>query len=609
MNDPYGQLGLPPVQAPRAVDESTQAAVDAYLAMSQQTPQASPQEVSQPPKEQQLTLGGIADAVGSMGAGLLGQAASGAAVFGQAVGQGLTAPQMAGEKDFPLWKPEVPTTEQSMTAGMGLTGIALRGLRADSEALKETEKTIKDFFGYDLSEGGEYALGQMGEAMQAIDEATGISKLFNAASDAITDFTLDTTNSPELAALGGTVPELAAELFGYDRLVALKNMSPRYIALRRMIEENVPHADVAAKTMDGRGFIVDRRSGINAMRQGFEKGDIASIVTGSSYDKQLFREMIDRYKQNRDMTELAALNPTSGIFGQRLQERVSDLFKLNKKFAADQNKLVMNLDKSLLDGDMVENAVQQFYVDLAQKFGVSKWKHDPKTGKYTLDFNDTDLEAFGASQKSIRAITSKLQRTDFSDPMQVHSAKRFIDNFIDYTGKDPAKLLDAQSKASIKQLRGQLDEILDNTYPEYKKINEQLSQSLGVIDAWKKYLPKGYEIDSSTTANALGVEFRKIGTNYKAGQLQPADIAQIEKFLKENGIVYPDNLFKQHTFIRMLYDKVGNEKKGSLQGIAQGMLTGNKAQVGAEIVRKALDTAMLRNPDKALKALEALVAE
>jgi hypothetical protein len=211
-----------------------------------------------------------------------------------------------------------------------------------------------------------------------------------------------------------------------------------------------------------------------AISGGFDEGFVQQVKTSAPADKQRIRKMLRIAKISLKSNRFASRNRVNQVVGESLSKRVN---MLNDKMRSAANML--DSTAKSLKGQQVDYSgpVSQFIDDL-QAMDI---KFSNK-GKVSIDLRGSMIEQATDAQKPLEMILNRLANTDIPDAYGIHRAKRFIDNMVTY-GKAQEKGLKGEVLRAIKRLRHNLDSVLDESFPEYNKVNTQYSDHRQALDA------------------------------------------------------------------------------------------------------------------------------
>lgn len=269
--------------------------------------------------------------------------------------------------------------------------------------------------------------------------------------------------------------------------------------------------DVAAAgfKLDDAGKVIPDKLQKNAIKAGVDEGAVAMIAAANKATKSRLKEMVEVLEKGKSNLEYRNFNPPQRVVGQAINDRLSIIQKANKQAAGRLDEVANSLKGQKVD---VSPAMDRFVERLAgERINVNP------NGK--LNFTGSSIEGRDL-QKVQRIISGVYNRLRFTeDPshnaLRVHDAKKFIDEQVSY-GKTQAGL-SGRMEHIVKELRHNLDEILDRQFPEYDRVNTMYAETRGVIDELQSLAGQKVDLTGVNVDKALGVMSRKVLSNYNTG--------------------------------------------------------------------------------------------
>ncbi len=244
-----------------------------------------------------------------------------------------------------------------------------------------------------------------------------------------------------------------------------------------------------------------------AIEKGVSEGTIAMAKAANSATKQRMAEMNQVVLRARQNKREGALTRPSVVVGKAINDRLGVIWDANKKAGAKIDEVAeTQLRGAPID---VEPAVQRFMANLKKEDIV----FDPQTG--ALDFNNSSIEGLTDLQGIIKRTINRIYNTKAPTAYDAHRAKRFLDEQVTY-GKTQAGM-SANMSRILKELRHDLDGILDQKFPDYDAANTTYADTVGLLDGIQRLAGERVDLLGPRTTNALGTMSRKILSNYASG--------------------------------------------------------------------------------------------
>lgn len=342
-----------------------------------------------------------------------------------------------------------------------------------------------------------------------------------------------------------------------------------------------------------------------AVSQGFGENFVQLVKTASPEDKQAILDMVKIGQNGLKDARYAAQNRVSKVVGGRLVERVNGLNQIRREAASKLDDVASNLKGLTVDysGD-----VNKFLDGLKRlDIGVND------VGDFSLNLKGSMIEGADDAEAVLSRIVKQMKNANVSSANDVHKLKRFIDNQVTY-GKGTDKGLKGEVLRLVKELRHNINETLGSASPEYKQVNTQYSDATKAIEMMQESLGKKVNLFTESAGDQLGIQSRKLLSNYVNGTNISDAILNAEKTLGKYNVPVKGNimdLVTAESAIRgVVPQKMFNTFQGDIEkagGAVTSALRGDKLGM-VEKVGQAI-TGSRRTNEKALSSLEALLKD
>lgn len=341
------------------------------------------------------------------------------------------------------------------------------------------------------------------------------------------------------------------------------------------------------------------------IRQGWDKGLIASVQAANPRTKRVMNQMLAEKKKGMTNREYQVRNRPEKVMGQALADRVKTVVKANQKAANRLDEVADGLKEFRVD---VSTPVDSFLKNLSSK-GINV---DFPAGGVKINFKGSEIEGIKPAQKVVKTIIKRMYDTDVNSAFDVHRLKKFIDSQVKY-GESKSGYT-GQLEGMTKKLRAEINGLLREASPEYGKVNQAYSETRKVMDEVGK-LGK-VDIDSAYYDNALGQEMRKLMSNYGSRNSLMENLDELEtmanKYAKKP---FKENIDALALFSNQLDRRFGSSADTSLAGRGQEVMeaaVGGKAGILAAGLRKGAEKAgeiAGRTDENAIKAMQDLLRD
>jgi len=242
-----------------------------------------------------------------------------------------------------------------------------------------------------------------------------------------------------------------------------------------------------------------------AINQGMREGTVQAIKQASPMDRRKMLEMLDIKERALNDDTFALSDRPQQVVGNTILAPLRTLWEINKNAAAELDSVANSLKGSQVD---YSGPVNRFLEELQSSMGI---RFD---NNLTPIYRGSDIEKLDGPQAIVNNIMERMTETDVTSAYDVHRLKKYIDENVTY-GK-AGEGLKGNTQRILKQLRHDLNELLQANYPEYARANQTYSDTIGVIDELQGFLPKAIDITGEYGDKAMGQIARKIGSNYGA---------------------------------------------------------------------------------------------
>lgn len=390
--------------------------------------------------------------------------------------------------------------------------------------------------------------------------------------------------------------------------------SPKMVDMAKVIKDNPYNADTAAFKLSGpysKAAQVDDAAK-EALKQGWRPKFIAAVKASSPEDYSAARKMVNLYEMGMKRANVTT-RPTD-IVGETMLKRIDYIGKTKREAGAEIEKAADGLRGKQVD---YSPAMANFAENL-QKIGVKMGRDvespDFTVGDIGVSMRGSDIEGDAGSKVLLERVFRRLS-TDTPDGYHVHTAKRWLDNQVEYGKKSQTGLL-GDTERVVKKLRADLNQSLRDSSPEYEQANVKYKDTLDAMESLQNSIGTKVDLDGPNVDKALGTEARKLLTNYQARVNMLTALDDMESVAKKYGMKVDDSVMNQILVTNELDRMFGSVAEGSFKGqieqaIRPGIQVaqGNARQAAIELATGLIDKARGINEENAIKALKKLLSE
>lgn len=406
------------------------------------------------------------------------------------------------------------------------------------------------------------------------------------------------------AAVGGVTAGIGTAVAQrFTKSSESKNRAAEILSRRAAGDKSaIGDASSAGFKLNEKGKVVSDKIQKAAQKQGFDDGTVSLAAGASKADKRKMLQMLNIVQKSKGNKRFAALNRTDDVIGNSIKQRVDMIRKANRVAGSRINKASEGLAGKQAD---FSGAVDNFISDL-DDIGV---KIVNKEGRIFPDFKNSDIEFNGASRAAIANIVKRMSSVS-ADAQQGHKVKKLIDDVVTF-GKT-AEGLAGKGEAVLKSLRRNIDQTLDDSFPEYKAANDLYAKTITALDNIQSSAGSKIDITGENADKALGALSRGLLSNNRGRQelintLDELDTLSKELASSDLAIKFPgtfkqldDDLINQAVFAEELSQRFGTQAKTSFSGEAEKAVKAGIRAASGDAVGATVDVA--KSAGKKLKA-------
>lgn len=459
------------------------------------------------------------------------------------------------------------------------------------------------------TQAGQRGVETLGRGAQFVDELPGtltgtdatISGGMERARKGLGDTAMDITGSPEAATAAYIIPDAVLSYLGLRGLGAGGKAAREFVPglfdlqspTKRRIAQKLAHgltdADTAPykltktteelpaplkanKTKDVINYL--RKGGpkvskdpkaLDAIKQGFDKGVVATIKGASPVDRDKMLKMVNFMERGKKNAKFQMRNRPTDIVGDSLMERYKAVKEINREAANRLDGVAKSLQGKPVNYQI---AMNDFLTQLRDT-GV-KLTQDGDSLKPV--FAGSRFEGSTQAERIITRLVKRMSDTKPPDAYDVHRLKGFIDEQVDF-GKSKGGLT-GKAETIVKSLRRGLDQALDQKFPEYNKVNTKYADTRGALDMFDK-ASGTIDLAADNADKATGVLMRRLMSNVQSRAALINSIDEIQSVAGKYGRTFDDDLMTQVLFADELDSVFGPVARTSFQGqIKQGVEQG-----------------------------------
>lgn len=420
---------------------------------------------------------------------------------------------------------------------------------------------------------GEHDPEKANQVLQTVKEE-GVSK-------AMSDKVFELTDSPWMAAVANSAPEIFGMLYPVQQIVKHRGAQtlPQQELTQRIIEGDTS-GELAKYVVDGAGKLKFDPVAQQAIDIGFDQGVLASMkalpepegigvlapVKGAppplNPTRQKALDMLEMKKKGMTDFDYRTENKPSNLVGDSALDRFNFIKNENQKAGKRIDE-----EADALRGQQVDfsQPINNFMNEL-ESLGI---EFNPASGK--MAFNKSDIAGLDAPKNAIKRMIKRLQigarDGGVPDAYDLHRLKRYIDESVSY-GK-VKEGLGGRTERVIKQLRSDIDDVLDVNFPKYNEANTDYATTINVINEFQDVAGRTMDLTGKNADRQVGDLMRRIVSNATSGGRVLNSIENLDDVARQFGGDFNDNLRWLMGYNAQLEKIFGSHADNSIGGIIE----------------------------------------
>ena len=349
--------------------------------------------------------------------------------------------------------------------------------------------------------------------------------------------------------------------------------------------------------------VVDDDAAKSAIGQDWEQGTVQAAKNFDPKTADVAKRMMDvAMRGTKDDTYKANNRPISEI-GDELAAQLNHIRSVNRESGAAINRAAENLKGERVD---VAPAVDRFITSLSDDLGVTV---SPSKKGVVIDFAGSFLEGntteLRSAQGVVKNLVNRMYNTRTPSAYDVHRLKGYIDTQASYGSQLGG--LKGKADRIVKNLRHDLDTVLDDNFPEYNQANTVFAETKTALDNMQELVGKKVDLRANSSAQALGRISRRILSNAQSAERVREAALNINDVATRYGAKSSGDIPALVKFADTIDKQFGIAADTSLASeVAKGVMQSKKEaaiNVGTALYQKAKGV----NNDKKYKTMSELL--
>lgn len=463
-----------------------------------------------------------------------------------------------------------------------LTGIDFNnGKSAEDYAINYSQAAAKPFM--PTTPAGQEYMQKTGETLGALDPTLAIG-------------------TPRAAAVSKPAIQSAESAVRNEAAILAPNKSVKSLDIINKIRQGSTENSLAPFELkisnpnlkDARGnllpqaySVVDDAIAKKAIGQEWEAGTVQSVKNFDEKSASIARRMLEvANRGTKDDTFKASNRPISEL-GDEIAGQLDYIRKVNRDAGTAINEAAKALKNERVD---VSPAVDKFITSISDDLGVNI---SPSKEGVTVDFRGSYLEGntpeIRSAQGVVKNLVNRMYNTKTPSAYDVHRLKGYIDTQASYGSQMGG--LKGNTDRIVKNLRHDLDALLDDNFPTYNQANTVYAETKTAIDAMQELVGKKIDLRKDYAPQALGKLSRRMLSNAQSAERVREAAMNINDVASRYGAEGTGNIPALVKFADTLDKQFGIAADTSLASeVAKGVTQSKKdaaINIGSAIIQKA----------------------
>lgn len=260
--------------------------------------------------------------------------------------------------------------------------------------------------------------------------------------------------------------------------------------------------------------VVDDSIAKKAIGQEWEAGTVQSVKNFDEKSASIAKRMLEvANRGTKDDTFKANNRPISEL-GDEIAGQLDYIRRVNRDAGTAINEAAKALKNERVD---VAPAVDKFITSISDDLGVNI---TPSKEGVIVDFRGSYLEGntpeIKSAQGVVKNLVNRMYNTRTPSAYDVHRLKGYIDTQASYGSQMGG--LKGNTDRIVKNLRHDLDSLLDDNFPTYNQANTVYADTKTAIDAMQDLVGKKIDLRKDYAPQALGKLSRRMLSNAQSAE-------------------------------------------------------------------------------------------
>ena len=291
-----------------------------------------------------------------------------------------------------------------------------------------------------------------------------------------------------------------------------------------------------------------------AVKQGWDEGMIAMVRESSDIDRANMLESLDIMEESLGNTAFSMTARSTDRVGKSAMERYKVVKKENKSAGEAIDREAAKLKSEYVRFD---EPVQTF-LDELEGMGITI------NPDWTVNFKGSDIAGSTGAENLISKVVERMAGRNNLSAYEIHKLKRFIDEQVAY-GK-VGEGLTGRAERIVKNLRHDMDGILDNNFPDYDMANVTYAESIQAIEDFQKAVGPSIKLGARRADSAVGTAIRGVDSNIKSRNNLINALEDLQTLSAKYGLEIDDNVLYQAKFATEMDRMWGTRASTGFQG-------------------------------------------
>jgi hypothetical protein len=308
---------------------------------------------------------------------------------------------------------------------------------------------------------------------------------------------------------------------------------------------------------------------LEAIKQGYDKGVVASLSGANKSTRAKARQMVDIKSRALIDAEFRQLNRPSDVVGNSVMERYNLGAEIKKKAGTELDIASKGLSGQKGDATKAHQTLMEGLDEL--NIGIDA-DGKPVFTNSAIPENEalisSVLDEFNKVTGKLKKPLMGFEKSQAPDALRLHQLKKHIDRRVDFTKRAEAGI-DGYVKGLLKRVRHDIDADLDGKFAPYDKANTMFSDAVEPMNALEDLITNKLSMKDKNIGRAVGILSNRLNSRAASSTLVMNAFNDLEKMAAKYNGGFEDNLIIQSMMSNEIGRVLGETAENSLPAMMQ----------------------------------------